>query len=594
MSRTGKFLLLLDLMILLAQVPNYCQNQKDVSYCSNNAEINSIALFAPQDVTVFSTSFIEKTLLGFKDNESNDPLFIDGVFNINDLLIVKDNEISIKEIINYYSTEGLDISDSLLNLQNEIASAIKNYDRFLQINIKSFENYIDYQFILYCIGKDESIDPQTGDHIGPIILSRDKFISSALVDKNIKADSLQIIITNVLKELFPRAHYPPSAYINVDRQKLNGKSLSKTKWDTISAAVGDTIYLDGLYSEDKDTPNKRLKYIWKRISSEKDKGELKIVYTSNGPNCELIPLEPDTFQFELFVDDGVSTTQVSPQSKDVITIISFEKPKALIKPSSIKTTFFHGINQKIGRDSIKVYIENFNKIDSSAEMVFLRTEETPDFFVSDTLYSDSITTWISFSKNTKGDFKISLETNKGIKSFSTINISPTLFSRWHFGAGLAYNQIEFIDSFPIRQDASNSEIIEPMIKLYWQAYDRLTLGLGWSLPQSRWEGIDEEKLYRFSFSSEFEASFKILNFSGLSIGVDALLKTIKIDSEKEALWQTILGLKTQTNIVLFPLPGYGLLELSIDIGLKYATIGNRIFNSFQKYIGLGLLLRIEN
>lgn len=583
MPKLIRLFLSLAFICIVYNVSVYCQN--GTAYCSNDSIINSVAIFAPQGTTVFSASFIEKTLLGFKDKVTEDPLFKNGVFNINDLLIVKNNEISIREIILYYSNQGLDISDSLLNIQKKIASTIKNYDRFLQINIKSFENYIDYQFILYCIGKDNSVDPQTRDSIGSIILPTNKSIASALVDKNIKSDSLKIIITNTLKELFPRAHHPPKSYINVDRRGLNGKNRSIIEWDTIYAAVGDPIYLDGLYSEDKDTPKERLKYRWRRIAPDFNEEELKLIETSKGARYELIPLKADTFQFELFVDDGVGQTSNQFRLKDTIVIISEDKKKIGISPDTFSIYQFDNL---VAQNESYIDLEKIKLTNLPVPSII---QLDSNYFKEHFFYAqeDSFELSLSFlNKKTDKQFDISVYSENGIASVASLSISHKKFYPYYFGINWTFN--EFSINSNIGLDSNSQIWSEPRITLYGRINNNLTFGVGPIFQRKSWRDSSENEIVLKSLAQlEFSFTHPLLSYGRGNISIDAFMKTYQVERLEGDLFPIVLGLKIQANITLFQ----GLGSLSLELGYSKPMKRN-FFIDYYQWLGLGVKIFIPS
>jgi hypothetical protein len=174
-------------------------------------------------------------------------------------------------------------SKDLIKDNRLIAESLQNKDFFLKININLLNNLIEYQFVLFKIGRSFKKDKS---HIKPqIYRTTSIFIDPTTVDYQQK-------IRTSLHQLLTEANEAPEPYLTYKNQRLK---------DTLYVEVGKLFELVAEASDSDSSPS-QLSFIWKLYNPLGN--ELPI--DNVGSKRQAFNLTWGTHQIALQVSDGIS------------------------------------------------------------------------------------------------------------------------------------------------------------------------------------------------------------------------------------------------------------------------------------------------
>lgn len=562
-------------------------------------EINSIAIITPtqeDSPPVFSSSFIEKILRRFKHADT-DSLLFEKVVNLNDLLVLDEIQISLTDIIDSRTLkEERRTPWKLKKRKSADLDTFLLYDRQLQFNITSFKDYINYEFILYDIEKDTSKGQDSDTLFLSIIAEGSKQFSVALFEQGASVEDFEFKIENALKDLFPKAHQVPEAIISVDQQRLNGTALNDS---TISAAVGDTIFLDALFSRDWDTDRKRLLYNWARLYGRNEPIDRNLQEFTNGPYCKLIPKRAGTYCYELFVDDQVDRTQQQAKARTRIYVEVHDKIPFRLSPKTIYTNYPRSalpfIRKREDRtDTLRIIPLNSIPDNLPADSLHLYGQDQDgERFLDRQVPKGPSTIQLRPGSNPRKQVKIYLETPDGIRSFDTLQFRNVSYSPWSIGFRYNFAEITFADSLDILQTRTGKKLNEPLFYLYRKFGKHFELGLGWSLGQKNWLNSNSEEAYRLDFSSELEVNFNFYETHYTKLAINGLYKAVSIEKSNGTFLESLIGLSARFQFPFFVFKSKGYISFLTDFGISRVLSNHSFLARYDKHAGIGLLYHIQ-
>jgi hypothetical protein len=239
----------------------------------------------------------------------------------------------------------------------EVKNSVKDY-RILKIGINVFNNNIEYQIHLY----------QSSYGSLQLLNIRNFFINP---DQPEYANTVNTEIQKLF-DGYGSTNRPPVAKIRVDGKLVGGDT-------TFYRSHLDTILMDGLSSNDQETPKKFLQYTW-RVNKiiigpstiNSDGNAYFSDFKFENPQQKLVIKEPGKYIFSLEVSDGI-TKSVRDSVSIFISVINkpileLHKSDFLISYQGNLSNYFVK-NDRLFKapDSIGYNIRNF---DPSSQLVF--------------------------------------------------------------------------------------------------------------------------------------------------------------------------------------------------------------------------------